>query len=120
MELHNPVELLNELYQHKKQIEDSIADIKNKLIDAPEGSLRIVKKRKKSYYYHITSKNDTEGNYIQRKDEALAISLAQKDYDEKLLTALEQQLSTIDRFLKSYDSDAPQKVYEKLTEARKA
>lgn len=112
-------EVIKSLLLQKAMIEKRITDIKKTMGFSPDGTLRVTKKRKIYQYYHRKNVDDTEGRYIQREDEALAIALAQKDYDKKLLISLEQQLKTIERFLKDYDSDAPQLVYEKLTEARK-
>ena len=119
MELLKTENIRDDLIEQKSRINELIKTVRRRLKCVPNGSLRINKIRNKYYYYQITSKNDTEGRYIHREDEALAIALAQKDYDKKLLITLEQQLKAIERFLNEYDSDAPQQVYEKLTEARK-
>ena len=111
--------ILEELSLLNKSLESHIGLIRERYTTAPEGSLRIVTKRNKHQYYHKINRGDTEGKYIPRKDRPLAARLAQKDYDNKLLKVLEEQKRAIDRFLKDYDPDAAQQVYEKLTDPRK-
>ena len=68
----------------------------------------------------MTSKGDHHGKYLANKDRALAVQLAQKDYDTKLLKVLKEQQKAIENFIEAYDPDAAEQVYEKLSEQRKA
>lgn len=97
-----------------------IAKISNRIEKAVPGSLRINGKQGKYQYYHRINPSDPQGKYIPAKNHTLAVSLAQKDYDIKLLKALENQHKAIENFLNDYDPDAVIKVYEKLSEPRKA
>ena len=112
--------ILEELTLLNKSLESRIELIRKRYKTAPEGSLRIVNKWNKHQYYHKINLGDTEGKYIPRKDRPLAARLAQKDYDKKLLDALTNQQKALQRFIKDYDPDAAQQVYEKLTDPRKA
>ena len=100
-------------------LESHIVKINKRIEKAPTGALRITKKWNKNQYYHRISPSDSQGTYIPEKDRPLAARLAQKDYDNKLLKVLEDQKRAIDRFLKDYDPDAAQRVYEELSEQRK-
>ena len=111
--------MLNELVLVKEEIVKLRSNLEKQIETAPSGTLRITKKRKGFQYYQKVDVNDTKGKYIPRKDQALAVSLAQKDYDSKLIEVLKKQQKAIERFLKDYDPSAPQQVYDKLTEARK-
>ena len=112
--------LLSEIVIQQKAIKHLI-DIKQHDIDnSPSGSLRIIKNRNQFQYYLRKTKQDTEGTYIPRRDHDVVVRLAQKDYDTKLLAELEKQLKAMERFLKDFNPDAAQQVYEKLTEPRKA
>lgn len=111
--------ILEELTLLNKSLESRIELIKKRYKTAPEGSLRIVNKWNNHQYYHKIDLGDTEGKYIPRKDRPLAARLAQKDYDKKLLDALTNQQKALQRFIKDYDPDAAQQVYEKLTDPRK-
>ena len=109
----------NNLRRQKQIIEKAIADLNKQISNAPEGSLRLAKKRKGYQYYRKEITYDTKGTYLQSRDRNLAARLAQKDYNIKVLAELEKQLKAIDRFLKTYDPNAVQQVYEKLSEPRK-
>ena len=111
--------MLEELTLLNKSLESRIELISKRYKTAPEGSLRIVNKWNKHQYYHKTNLGDTEGKYIPRKDRPLAARLAQKDYDKKLLIALTNQQKALQRFIKDYDPDAAQRVFEELSEQRK-
>lgn len=111
--------LLADLLSYKEEIEKRTAAVKKRIKSAPAGSLRVAKKRRGYQYYHMTDKNDTLGKYLPHKTRNTAIRLAQKDYDAKLLKVLEKQQKTIDAFLKDYDPDAAQQVYENLSVPRK-
>ena len=111
--------IITELEKRKAAIEFLIGRLQDDICSAPEGALRISRNRKGFQYYHRRTAQDPQGVYIKRKDNPLASALAQKDYDKKLLAALEKQLKAIDRFIKDYDPGAPVTAYEDLTEPRK-
>ncbi len=111
--------MIKRLHEQSDLIEEHIKMVNKRIVKAPSGSLRISPSNKCIQYYHITDINDTHGKYLTKKDRPLAARLAQKDYDNKLLKVLEEQKRAIDRFLKDYDPDAAQQVYEKLTDPRK-
>ena len=48
---------------------------------APEGTLRIDKRKKGNVYFHRKSKEHFNGDYIRKKNLELAEALAQKDYN---------------------------------------
>lgn len=118
-DLLNSEAIIEELWNRKHGLEVLICLIESRIAKFPEGSIRIVKGRKGWQYYLRTEKSDTEGKYIHAKDKGLAVALAQKDYDVKLLNVLEHQLKAIDRFLKDFDSSKLQQVYEDLINPRK-
>ena len=112
--------LKDELRTLKRDIEEHASVVFKRLSDSPEGFLRITQKWHKSQYYLRTGPNDPNGKYIPEKDRPLAVRLAQKDYDTKLLKVLENQQKAIENFIKDYDPEAAQQVYEKLSDQRKA
>ena len=111
--------VLIELQNKKTEIKRNIAILVKRIKRAPDGSMCVSKKWNQYQYYRKDTPADAHGIYIPRKDHATVVRLAQKDYDIKLLSALEGQLKAIDHFLKHYEPDAPRKVYEKLSEPRK-
>lgn len=112
-------QLISDLNMRRDLICQMISDIQKRLKKAPEGSLRVVKKWNSYQYYQRSSQKDVQGQYIPRDNQTLAAALAQKDYDSKLLAALEKQLKAIDRFLKDYDPGAPISTFDDLTAPRK-
>ena len=113
------ITVLEELVLLNKSLEKRIEAIKKRNKNAPEGSLRIINKWNKYQYYHRINPSENMGKYIPRKDRPLAVRLAQKDYDKKLLEALTGQQKAIEKFIKDYDPDAAIEVYEKLSAPRK-
>lgn len=111
---------LNELRNLNEDIKKHIDIVLKRLDDSPEGFLRITKKWAKQQYYHRTDPKDPTGKYIPEKNHKLVKDLAQKDYDTKLLKALKQQQKAIENFIKNYDPDAAEQVYQKLSGQRKA
>ncbi|MBO4449017.1 MAG: hypothetical protein J5777_00360 [Clostridiales bacterium] len=112
--------LLDELRLRESEAERKVALLHKRIRTAPEGTLRIDASRNKPEYYQRTNSGSVNNNYLPRKDLPIAQKLAQKDYDERLLKVLEEQLKSIEQFLKNYDPAAPLKVYENLSGPRKA
>ena len=67
----------------------------------PQGHLRIEQKKglRAPQFYHFTNPADTHGEYIPASSADLARRLAQKDYDNKLIKLLEQQLKLIEKLI---------------------
>ena len=107
------------LKTQQKSIEESIVTIRRRLRDCPDGLLRVEKKGDKYQYYQRTEPDEVRGKYITRKNHALAVALAQKSYDIKLLDALDFQYGVIYDFLISFDPNTIKNVYSKLSEPRK-
>lgn len=90
------------------------------LLSAPEGFLRVCSsgKKKKAQFYHRTDPKDFNGVYIREKDAQLVQKLAQKEYDEKVLRAVEKELSAIHKFFSTYPQKCAEQVYEHLHKER--
>lgn len=116
--MYDSIQLLINLENLSKDISERIKKISLRLENSPPGSLRIIKNRKSNQFYHRINPSDPQGKYIPQKTHCLAVSLAQKDYDKKLLKTLIDQQNAINRFLKDYDPYAAQKVYMSLIEPR--
>ena len=97
----------NQLQQLKKEKEKA-------LVKAPDGSLRLCKHGNKTQYYYRNNPKDFNGVYIKEKDLDLARQLAQKDYDKKVLGAVEQEMRAINKYLTSYPKECAEEIYESL------
>ena len=59
---------------------------------APEGSLRITQSHNSVQYYQIINKGDNTGTYIPAGHRELAVQLAQKDYDKKVIESAVKEI----------------------------
>ena len=66
----------------------------------PQGHLRISQKGNRVEYYHMTSQEDSHGKYIPLSKENIARQLAQKDYENKAIKLIEEEILATQRYLK--------------------
>lgn len=85
---------------------------------APEGTLRINKNRNKVQYYQRNDPKDFNGTYIKEKDVQLAQKLAQKDYDKRVLRAVQSESKAIQKYLSNYPTFNAEQVYENMNKER--
>lgn len=103
-----------------KEKQQILRDLKKKMCDFPEGTLKIKEKHGNIYFYRQVKK--TKGwkeTYIKRQDVDVAKQLAQKSYLQKVGRVLEEQLQALNNFADSYDENALEQIYENLPEERK-
>lgn len=113
-------QFLKDLVKLKEETHMHMQRISKRLENAPEGSLRISSKWNKQQYYHKTCSDNPHGKYITVQNRPLAVRLAQKDYDTRLLKVLNEQQKAIDRFLNDFDPEAAEQVFRKMSDQRKA
>ncbi len=101
--------------------------IRKKEIDlegAPDGRLRISGRGENAQYYRVQDGTGKNGIYLRRRkpeDRKLIATLAQKDYDERILKLLKRQFQRMDRArcdLSELEAEREQ-VYEALSDQRK-
>jgi len=112
-------DVLDELVNRKLRIERDINEIKQRLSNSPDGSLRIASKPSGYQFYQKLKSYDSKGKYLTKKEQLLISQLAQKDYDIRVLPVLEKQLKKIRRFLDDLKLDEVLKVYDQLIPPRK-
>lgn len=102
------------LIQEQKRLEKIRRETEERLKNVPEGTLRISKSNNHIQYYHCkegcTQKN---GTYLHKSQEKLVRSLAQKNYDEKVLRLVEKRLRQIKNLTKEYQDDEIEMIYQK-------
>lgn len=109
-------------FQLKKRIEllNSIAkNKKSSLQKAPPGNIRIVKSGKRTQYYLITKKGDTNGVYLPVKKKSLVIKIFQRQYDKKVCIELEKQLKILKRCYKAYKPEKIEQIYTMQKKGRR-
>ena len=109
-------ELLAERRKFLLQLEK---ETEHHLTSAPEGTLRISRNNGKVQYYHRKEKSSTVGTYIPRKNRELAAALAQKNYNEKLLSSIQEELEAINAFFTFYPKYEAEEVFDGMNEERR-
>ena len=110
--------LLDTIQAYLTQFREQFDLVTKRLKNAPEGSLKIVKKGKRAELYHRTGKADKEGTYLNKSRLSLTKKLCQKDYDSRAAKILERKiklLSTLEKTFPKKDLEClydtyPQKV----------
>ena len=119
-------ESMEELDVMKKRI----AVIKDRIKKYPPGYLKINHRYGKAQYYHMIGVSGTAGQqkqnekgemarYIRKKDNALAVLLAQKSHDIRLLKELEIRKTALEQLLSSYSGTDPYNICESYCDERK-
>ena len=115
---------MKHIYEHLSERESYLRTLQKEkqreIQHAPEGTLRIDRRAKGNVYFHRKSKEHFNGEYIRKKDLALAEELAQKDYNEKLLRTIRQELSAIEKVRSILPTSCVEDVYESLSKDRQA
>lgn len=101
-----------ELLQLKKEKEQALKGV-------PKGTMRISCSQGRTQFYHRKEKEDRRGTYITEKEHNLIEKLAQKEYDQKVLRAVQEELRTVERCLACCMVTEPEVIYEQLHKERK-
>ena len=113
------MEKIRKMLEARKQ---NLLHIKNEkekaLSNVPQGNLRICNNKGRIQYYYRTNPKDFNGVYLREQDKELAKQLAQKDYDQKVLTEVEKELTATERYLKATKSLELKQIYETLHQER--
>lgn len=120
--IRNPQETnqdMKSLLQERQKYLLQLKEEKEKaLINVPAGTLRFCSSGGRTQYYHRTDPKDVTGVYIREEDIQIARQLAQKDYDRKVLSAVDQELKAIGKYLVNYPLSDAEQIYEKLRKER--
>ena len=100
------------LLQEQNRLETIVENVKNRLIEAPAGTLRMSKSHHQIQYYRCT-KEKKSGIYINKNNIEIAQKLAQKTYDEKVLRLAEKRLAQIYKITKDYKDNEIEEIYYK-------
>ncbi|MBO4678063.1 MAG: hypothetical protein J5626_00175, partial [Lachnospiraceae bacterium] len=116
-----------------KSLSDDVADyfdelnsysekIKEELRTAPEGRLRILNGGDKPRYYRRKEGVGTageEGCYLKKGEAMIAMKLAQKDYNKKLLAEILSQTRALKNAPGNVGRERLESIYSGMTEARR-
>ena len=104
--------LLDIVQAYLIQFREQFDLVTKRLKNAPEGSLKIVKKGKRAELYHRTGKSDRQGTYLNKSNLALAKKLAQKDYDSRAAKILDHKIKLFAVLEKSYPKKDLEGLYD--------
>jgi len=85
----------------------------------PQGKLRISKNRGVPRYYCITEPRDTVGHYISKEKQEIIHKLAQKDYLNRFIKEVEDELQDINNFLNKHKASNLEDIYRNMNDYRK-
>jgi len=111
------------LVAEEKRLRIIKEEVDRRLIDAPEGFLRIASSKKQQQYMYCTNDSETsrkQGRYIRKEEMELVRSLAQKAYDVKIQRLVEKRLKQISKLSCEYREDEIENVYLSEHVARRA
>ena len=112
--------VLQVITERMKQLEKIISCKKASLQQPCEGKLR-VQKRKNSYQYFLrTDPKDTNGKYLPIEKRHIAIRIAQRDYDERIVYAAEKELKAAAAYVEVLKHDSVADVFESLNSGKQA
>lgn len=96
-------------------LRDLKQNLETSIQNAPLGNLKIINCRGVEQYYLDFAETRTSypnGKYLRKSDFELAGKLAQRNYDEKLLSEVEKQLKNIQNIIKKYEKQEIVQVEE--------
>ena len=111
---------LSNLKKRKIYLEGIIEEMEQYLKKAPEGILRISNNYGNTQFYKKTSPKDKKWHFLKEKDQEIAVALAQRDYDQKVLKVAKKELNTLNKLIGRYSLGSAEDVYSKLNPARRA
>jgi hypothetical protein len=110
---------IESLLARKSEMEKTLKTHENALRNAPNGKLRIEQCKNSHQYYHRKNRSDRRGTYLNYAQKSLAMALAQKAYNEKLVHELRIEVDAINRLSKDYHPERIDEIYRSLDEKRK-
>lgn len=109
------------LVENRKEVLLRLKKEKEKALqNVPQGTLRIYHFGNRTQYYHRRDEKDSSGVYMPKAEHDLARKLAQKEYNQKVLRAVERELTALQKYLSAYPEFPAEQIYENLhTERQK-
>ena len=91
--------VIGQLQERLMELKTILKNLKAAPSSKTQGRLRISQKGKYTEYYHVTSADKPHGKYIPKKQGTTACQLAQKDYDSKIITLVENEIAALKAYL---------------------
>ena len=91
----------------------------SELENAPQGVLRAFRQGESLLLYNRTDPLKPNGDYIPVENRDLAAELAQKEYHQKMLKAIQREEKVISDYLRNYPKVSPEDVMSKVAEPKR-
>lgn len=114
-----PDEFESLLFIRISHLEQLLSIKNNALKKAPEGNLRITRCKGTAQYYHL-QRGETNGTYIPKGRMEFIKSLAQKDYNKRLLPVLTREISFLRKIALELKTNPLSAVLEDLSPDRQS
>ena len=111
-------QILEWMSQRKAKLDHLVKILEKRTGSYPEGTLQINKCRGQAQYFHRSSPSEKKGKYLNVSQRPLAMRLAQKAYDRKVLNASLEEIGAIQKYLDLFPDTSAEKVYEQLSPER--
>lgn len=112
-----------ELEQERDSLVKLMPKLEKEISKAPEGSLVTLKARGRypQYYHYIEGDREKgkNGRYLPKKELKFVQRLAQKQYEIEVMECAKKRVEVISVFLKQYQENDTEAIYEKLPEEKK-
>ena len=111
--------LLNQIDKRKNAILQLIDVEKNKLLQYPEGRIKISRIKNQKYYYHVVDDSEPSGRLLSKDETDFVRDLVQKSYLSKVIKVAEQEYKLLKQIIDRYPKVTVEKVYETLPKERR-
>lgn len=98
----------------RKELNKLVGNKGQSLKKAPEGLLRVAKCKNSVQYFWRTSKDDSNGKYIKKKDMELVYRLAQKEYDLKVIDVAQKEIDILETLSELYSANTVETIVDVL------
>ena len=105
-------QIIQALEQRQQSLTKIIHKAERWMLQAPPGSIEVKKHGKGVQFYLRSNTNEKHGKYVRAADRKRVKALAQKRYLTRVLDAARTQQKAIDAFLRSYDPQVLERIYE--------
>jgi len=113
-------QILEETSERIGVLQQLIENKRNVLKNAPEGLINVAHTKDRKRYYVKMNPKDKKRKYIKKNDQQLVQALIQKDYDEKVLHAAQQELNVLEQLQESYPQHTYEAIYKNLSADRQS
>ncbi len=112
--------MLQKLSVREKMLAQELWKLEKDLEAAPSGRLKVLDKKTYYQYYFESKPGHEKPKYIPNSNIKFAESLAQRDYDKKLLKIIRAELDYISNYKEFLVQNDPKNIYEQMHPGRKA